>query len=330
MDISIYSDIHASIFAYNQKKAENMTFAAWHSRARRTREALAKLREDIDAEISGMVGTWADRVIDERRASYADSFQKVSEDAKKRIVEDLDAVIESKRAQLSEAMGNPGSEAVNILTLLNLRTKVSAADIAAVVPKMAHSLLALQTLREIAERNNVAFPHLPDSEEFERDVAYIREQAVDMVSTIINDDADGTNYLQRLFWSSDSMGRAQQAADRLDSTSYLHVDASKIGVSQPSNDATAAQDKNPTSGGKDQPAMWSLVELNGTEYVQTIARQFHTTVDAIQEANGGLDLLHTHPGQKILVPSTRLKVEAGNGHVQESQVTLVPAPTAEA
>ena len=115
---------------YNRGAKNDMSFAGWKNRAQQTRAALLELRKELDAELDGMADTWAKKVIDDKRESYAASFADVTAEAQRHILADLEEVAAAKQARFSEAMGDPGAAAVNVLSLLNMRTELSPASVA--------------------------------------------------------------------------------------------------------------------------------------------------------------------------------------------------------
>ena len=220
---------------YNRGAKNDMSFAGWKNRAQQTRAALLELRKELDAELDGMADTWAKKVIDDKRESYAASFADVTAEAQRHILADLEEVAAAKQARFSEAMGDPGAAAVNVLSLLNMRTELSPGDIAAAVPHLSGSLIALQTLREIAKRHNISFPSFPDAEAFANDLAEVRSFAEEKVRELTTP-ADNMAYWQRLFWDSDAWGLPQPKVDALDNPRYLKIDVDEIGAEEQADD----------------------------------------------------------------------------------------------
>ena len=283
------------------------TFRAWHERAREAAKAVRDTKAAYDREIEGMREVWADRVIEEKRAKYDADHRQMVKKAKEAILADLDRVAEAKRAQLSKSLGAPSQDALNLLMVLNMRSAVDEEEIAAVVPQLSGNLQALRVLAEIANRSGIYFPSLLSVKELDEATGKIREFAQRMVDSL-----DGEwNYNEVLFWTTDFAGLIQREMDALDSPAFLQVDPTQIGAKKNEAADTDGEHKDKDSGGKKV----TKLTLNGSEYIDTVAREFGTTVTAIQQANPGTDLIHTHSGQTITIPGKLTYPETGTGHV---------------
>lgn len=225
-DFNNYNSIFNSIYTYSSRKPESLTFAGWHFRAQAARDAVLRYKKDADAEIDSMKDIWAQRRIDERRAELDRMCGLMRAEGKRRIVDDMNDVLTAKRAAFDRAMGDPGAEAVRLLQVLSMRSTLTPADIAAVVPKLNGNLQSLHVLKELADKNNITFPHLPDAGEIEADFEKLREFADTMANAVDNIDPP---YFQRFFWTvDDSIGLLQPVADRLDGLAFLQIDPEEI------------------------------------------------------------------------------------------------------
>lgn len=225
-DFNNFSNAFSAIYNYSSKKPENRTFAGWHFRAQAARDAVLKFKRDADEEIKGMADIWAQRRIDERRAELDRGYDAMRAEARRRIVDDMNDVLSAKRAAFDKAVGDPGAEAVRLLQVLAMRSTLTPADIAAVVPKLNGNLQALHVLKDICNNHHITFPTLPDAGEIEADFEKLREFADTMANAVDNIDPP---YFQRFFWTvDDSIGLLQPVADRLDGLAFLQIDPEEI------------------------------------------------------------------------------------------------------
>ncbi len=278
------------------------TFTAWHKRAREAAEAVKQAKADYDNDLRKMEDIYSMKVVAEKRAEYQHDHLAMVEEAKERIMEDFDRVAEAKKAKLAKSLSAPSQDIVNLLSVLNMRTTITAGEIAAIVPQLSGNLQALKVLSEISNRNGINFPQLPTVERLNDDIEKIRDFACDMVNSIDSE----WNYNQMLFWTTDFAGLIQQQIDALDDPSFLEIDTKEIEEEKSEHETQKKADR------------ITKLTLNGTEYISTVARQFGTTVEAIQEANPNVDLIHFNAGTVITIPGVLRSPEDGNGHVNES------------
>lgn len=294
----------------------NNTFRAWHGRAREAAKAVKDAKAAHDREIEGMRDVWADRVIEEKRAKYAADYMQMVEEAKEAILNDLDHVAEAKRAQLSKSLGAPSQDMVNLLAVLNMRSHLEQAEIAAIVPQLSGNLQALRVLSEIADRSNIYFPSLPSVRELDDATGKIREFAERMVDSL---DAPEWNYNQTLFWTKDFAGLIQREMDMLDSPAFLQVDTAQISTKK--NDAPK-EEKDKDSGGTIEPGKKPnavKVYLRGDESIGRISVQFGLDSSEIRAANPGYDWSNIHHGDAVIIPAGKLRVSNAAGSVVEGQ-----------
>ena len=290
---------HNGIF--NGKKA---TFNEWHHHCQEVRSEYLSNKTARQVDLDRMADTWSQRIIDEKKSSYDLQNKKDATDAKAKLLRDLEEIIDRKEQQLSKAMKSPGTEAVETLSLLSLRSNLTPGDIVAILPQVSSSLLGLQTLRDISIKNGIDFPKLPSVEEINASIGKVRDFAKSMLNSL---DADEHGYMQRLFWTTEMPGIIQKEFDFLDNPLFLQIDSKDIGRINETGKETLAQDKPKTE--------YTRLTLNGTEYIDTIAREFGTTVEEIQKANPNTDLVHTCKGDVLLIPGQLVNPETGIGHV---------------
>ena len=329
MDFKFYSNIVNNIFRYSTKNGANMSFSAWHSRAREAYKELTELKAGLDADLAGKREDYSEKRVMEYEADYRAHFSEVAKNAKAKIAADLDAVIASKRAALSDAMTAPDAATSRTLDMMAKRDHVSVSDVSLIVPKCNGSLLGLQYLSDIAKKSGISFPRLPDAEELEQDIEKIQEFAAKMIDSIDTPRA-AQSYYEIIFWTTDFPGLIKEQFDRLDDASFLQVDARQVGKKEPQITEAHVKTTFSTEQGTKQQ-VYTKLTLDGSEDMSVIARQFDCSVEDIERLNGGAALRPTHSGQTILVPGTLAHPEAGTGHVSETShhMETVPASVAE-
>ena len=300
-----FSQTHAGVF--NSKKA---TFNDWQRNCQEIREDYLSRKSARKAELDGMADTWAQRVIDERRNKFDAMDKQEAAEAKSEMLNNLEAIIAEKEKKLSSAMKSPGTEAVEMLSLLAMRSNLTPGDIVAVLPQVENSLLGLQSLRDVAVKNDISFPVLPSIEKINSSIEKIRDFAERMIDSM---DSESQNYMQILFWTTEFPGLIQEQFDYLDNPSFLQIDAKGITAAKPSTEANDASEK-PTT--KKQIA--TRVTLNGSEYLSVVARQFNTTPEAIKKMNPTLVETDLNYGSVITVPGQLVSDETGSGHISAS------------
>ena len=202
------------------RKGDQMTFQAWRRRTQDTREVLVKMLESDETELKAMENVWAPQVIEQKRAELESRRLSLASIGRQFVTDDLNAVIEAKRAALSTATGAPTDTQLRLIQTLALRDTLDAGDISAAASHCASSLAALNVLRDLANRNGVPFPKLPTVDDFEEDVASVEEYCNAVLPELDQPDRS-LGYMSKLFWTTSDYGTITTTLRRLDDPSYL-------------------------------------------------------------------------------------------------------------
>ena len=339
-----YHKIYESVLrSGNPVKAT--TLAGWLERATLTRGALLLAKEQYESDVKQMRDRYSDKVFQEKRTAADSEFQVLTDIAKQRVADDLEAVLASKRAAFDHANDPPSEATVRLLQILNMRTSLTAEELAAVSGKVEHNLNALRVLKDIAHRHGLSFPDVGSPGEFEQLMAQTESYCMDRLDAIGLTEGEinlSGKSADAEFWNypDDPRSRHWKYFAPLDNRGFN---------SQQIEDATAAANRPTWSPDADSTAqavkalsdnpsdVWSEVSVRVPVRVDQLARQFKTTAAAIQDANPDrylTDGTTLYGGDVILVPSTRYSVrsDSGDAFIAPSDVrpVMAPAKTAEA
>lgn len=297
-------------------------FSGWQKRAQITRKALMKAQEERDATVAEWKRTYTNAALAPKLDELNEEYSQLRKIAIDRLDAALDEVIDEKRKQFrTVAMSAPSEEQLRTLQTLSLRDDLTTQEVSEMAETMSNSLQAMRALGSIARKAGLYFPKLITNEEFEdqlNDAASYARSNYDLID--VPEKALGYNGVS--FFNYTDTGLAKMKFSAVDRPLYAAVQT-----------AQEADEKKPTGDGEGESKTgsgeyWSEVTLLGTEYLSTIADQFHTTEAEIRKANPSRSFSPNSLGRgdKIFVPSTRMKVMQGQGYVQEINVRLVPAP----
>lgn len=315
--------------------AKSGTFRAWQAKCVNTRQALKQARADHDAELQELQGVYTTRIFLQKKAEIDEKFNSIVNDAKKKLTEDLDAVIESKRAQFDKCSGAPSAEDLRLLQALSMRTSLSVAEVSDVVGRLNGNVQSLSLLRDIAARHDIRIPiGATTREAFDEQLQRAREFSMDRLQRGLEVSDAELGYRDKLFYDYSDRGEARFFYDGLDDNILTSQQITRA-TKEPASPVVKAEQGTTTAGEDDQPGgaveMWAEVKCNGSMSLSTIAGQFHVSKQQIRDANPGKDLDRIYTGDVILVPSTRFtfQPDPSGGHVQPSQVRAVPRPKVE-
>ena len=297
-------------------------FSGWQKRAQITRKALMKAQEERDATITEWKRTYTKAALAPKLDELNEEYAQLRKIAINKLDAALDEVVDEKRKQFrTVAMSAPSDEQLRTLQTLSLRDDLTTQEVSEMAETMSNSLQAMRALGSIARKAGLFFPKLITNEEFEdqlNDAASYARSNYDLID--VPEKALGYNGFS--FFNYEGVGMAKMKFSAVDRPLYAAV-----------QEAQEADEKKPAEGDAKENETgsgeyWTEVTITGTEYLSTIADQFHTTTEAIKAANPTKTLSPEtiHRGLKILVPSTRMKIIPGQGHVQEENTRLVPAP----
>lgn len=339
-----YHKIYESVLrSGNPVKAT--TLAGWLERAALTRGALLLARKQYEDDLRQMKDMYSDGYFTEKRTAADAEYQVLVDIAKQRVADDLEAVLASKRAAFDHANDPPSEATVRLLQVLDMRTSLTAEELAAVSGKVENNLNALRLLADIAQKHNLSFPRVGDPAEFEQTVARAESYCMDRLDAIgmTEEEINGSGkYADADFWNHPDNQLAQHwnLFNQLDFAGFASQqvtaanDAAQNIPWSPDTDSTVQAVKALSDNPSD---VWSEVSVRVPVRVDQLARQFGTTAQAIQDANPNKYLTDTttlYGGDIVLVPSTRYSVrnDSGDAFIAPSDVrpVMAPAKTAEA
>lgn len=293
---------------------KSLTLDAWQRRAIITRSALQEIRKQYDRDIEELAHTYQPEPFNEKRKPLDETYGKFVELAKERVRDDLSRVMQAKRKQLDKCLDAPSEESVRLLTVLQMRTDLTPADVAAVAQKLNGNIQSLRALASIAERAGISFPTAGSVEEIEQNFDHAEQYAAEMIETIDRADSE-FQYLDRCFWTAPGSGEAPGIFGPLDDSTFT---APQTAETDAVTAAQAAAKQGASKASSHNNA--ARVFLRGDETLAGIAMQFGTGTAAIRRANPDVDLDQLQSGMSIVVPSTRLRITNEPGSIIAEQV----------
>ena len=313
MDINRYERVFNNAYRTAGTPDRSRSFQGWKLRAHVTREALETLWIEHCKQVEAIRAEFQPGPAQTRIAPIVDDWNAVLRIAKNRVLDDLNDVMDAKREQLRKAQGAPSTEMVNLLTVLGMRSKVSAVEIAEAASKLAGNIHALMVLRDIAEKNRVEFPEV-SVEKLEKDLDAAEDFArskVESIGTPLND----LSYRDRLFWTVRDGGEARYFFQSLDTTGFTAVLADNVKEAKPTHQRMTSPIDLRTFGHQNAVRIF----LRGDENIGLIAAQFGVSTSAIATANPGKDLNRLRAEDSLIVPGTYLVESNTRGSIVQGQ-----------
>lgn len=304
------------------------TLDAWQRRAIAVRGAMLNIKADYQKELDELRETYSAKTFEEKRQSVDEDYKTLRDVAIKKVADDLEAVLDSKRAQFDRSSSAPSDEDLRLLNALNMRSSLSIAEVAAVSGKFNGNVQAIRVLRDIARKHGISFPDIGDPEQFEEMMERAEQFSTDHIQEI-DADRDQLTYKGILFWEHPGEGETRYFYGALDNQGFTTEQISNATTEAQRETATSSTVTNATETGEGQPLeMWAEVKCTGNMSLSTIADQFHVSTEQIRRANPGRTLDRLYSGDRILVPSTQFtfQPDPSGGHVQPGQVKAVPRP----
>lgn len=287
------------------------TLKAFRRRAIITREALKLANEQYQADLKKLSETYKQKALEEHRKPLDDEYKGLVKLAKERCLDDLESVLEGKRKQFDKSNDAPTDEQVRLLTVLSMRSDLTAAEVSNVAGKLNDNIQALRLLRDIAKRNGIYFPDAGNADDFELNMEAAERFAQDMIATIDIIDDKALSYKALCFW------RYPDEPTVVDSF-FEALDGNILTSAQKVEDKETAPDKKPTiPAGKRPNAV--QVYLRGDENLAGISMQFGVDSSEIRRVNPDTDFSRLTRGSSIIVPAGTLKVTNEPGSVIPDQ-----------
>lgn len=286
------------------------TLSGWHSRASYVRDAVLVLRDMRDATIKeakeNYRGGKLQSIIDAANAEY----QAAKSLAVDKVEADLADTLESKRKAWNKSNVPPSDEQLRLLQALEIRgADLTRGEVAVTVQALSNSGPALRALRSICKRQGLEIPSFvgTDPDTFEQQMEEAERYAKSHLAEL-DTPTDDLAYLSRLFWVKPGEGEDVRYFKELDSSILTSADIKDVRTADKKKDIekSAGRTPGPTTGDK-----WVKLTYQGNASIYSVAEQFGVTVGDLQRANPGVDVKNLRMGDKINIPSTRLKNWSG-------------------
>lgn len=305
---------------------EAKTLKAWKARAVVTRGALDELRAEYARDVAAINAEYRPAAAAQRVGPLTEAFKDICKTAKEKMAADLEDVMAAKRQQLSKAQGAPSTDMVNLLTVLGMRTKLTAAEVAEAASKLTGNIPALCALRDISAKHDISFTDI-SVESMEHDLETAENFARGKIDTV-DIPAGQMDYRTRLFWASPD-GEAAYFFGKVDDgftaalVEHEPTKESKNTPDRPTHERVSTPIDLRVSPSSSANAV--RVFLRGDETAPMIAAQFGTSVKAIQANNPGKDMAHLRQGDELIVPSTSIIKTNTPGSVLPEQCLPIDA-----
>ena len=295
-------------------------FRGWQHKAQLTRKALEAIRAEMEQKVMELHGDYNENYIAGKLEEMRSEYGEIRKIALEKLEADLDAVVHEKRQQFQKiALSAPTDDQLRLIQSLALRDDLSESEVSTIAESMGGNLQALKALGSVARKAGLTFPHTITTEQFNEDLENAVSFSRNMMQSIDTPDKDLT-YNARCLYLYDDTGTPRAVYGPLDAPLFAAVQKEPT-----AKETTAAK-----AAGEIHGEAWTQVTCSGNEYLSTIAAQFGVSEAELRKVNGLTDSDYMSPtsGQKLLVPSTRLKMQPGPGHISPEQCAAVPAPEA--
>ena len=303
-------------------KSIELSLNAWRERAQRTRAALLMIKADFDTQKEEADEELSTNRAAQKKAALDAEYNEYVKTAVLHIQVDLDATTDKIRKSYDAAMVRLTDQQIRVLQALSMRSNLTGDELSFYAGALNESLPALRVLSDIAARSGIPFPKVMGVQEFEDSISEL-QNIYDKYAADIGNDKDDMSYWSILFWRPDTPFREGNLFNSLDNANFMISTAPEVKDVQ----HTDSEGKKPVKErSKQNDGVMTRLTLDGTEYLETIARQFGTTTEAIKAANPNSDLIHLSKGQVLNIPGTLISAESGSGHVSETshQMEVVP------
>lgn len=289
---------------------KSRTLTGWHHRAGYVRDALLVLRDMRDSKIKEAQENYRGpklKAIEE--AANAD-YKTAREIAIDKVETDLQEVLKSKRQAWARANTPPTDEMLRLLKALEIRQgDLTRGEVVSTVQALNGNGPALRALRSICKRQGLELPEFvgTDPDVFEEQMTAAERYAKAHIGEL-DTPTDDMKYLERLFWTKPGEGEDTRFFRELDSSTLTSADIKDARTADRKDNAeeTTKRTPGPTTGDK-----WVRLTYQGNASIYSVAEQFGVNTEDIEKANPGVDVKNLRMGDKINIPSTRLKNWSG-------------------
>lgn len=303
-----YLRVYESAMRQRGKPAEARSLDSWRKNCAVIRQAVMSVKAVFEAEKKRM---WGDlkadayfKAIEPLQANY--NF--VLEQARTMMKNELKSVLNAKREQLSKCLDAPTEDDLRLLNVLNLRTSLSASELAAAADKLNGNINGLRALGDIARRSGLSFPDYGNLDRISHDLEAAERFANTMIKNV---DSSDPTYFERMFYDHTEliMPQFEDVDTDFFTTAQEAVVPSGFAPSSPVSEIPVGKQANACR-----------VYLTGSESLLCLASQFNCTIAAIKEANPGIDIHNLGGVESIVIPATKFSIVESRGYSRADQV----------
>ena len=312
----LYESVHNAT-KYSGAQDDSLTFKGWQHRTVLTRAAALEVVRKHDEDIKALSEDYTTKKLNEIRIPLDQERDDILKIARNFIMDDLDKVIQAKRAQFSKAFEAPTEAQVRLLQTLALRDDLTAEEVAVTADKLGNNAQSLKALGSIAKRCGLKFPEgIADPKQLDENIEYIRQFVIDNILDAVSVPDKQLTYNQRLFYiypDDDTGGRLSPYLHKLDTDVFT---AAKL-TEEEKQQCEKIEKENSAPQGSSYNAV--RVYLRGNENLSTIAMQFGIDSSEIRKANPKFDFSRFYQGESIIVPAGKLKIVNQDGCIGVEQ-----------
>lgn len=311
MTIQSYSRAYEATVGRSGNPNPAKSFKGWQNYAATVRQKFAKISELYRADRESILKDYSSSKAAEMLAERQADYEQLRRHVEKEVRAQLDAVIESKREAIRKASAAPTDEDIRLLSALKMRSHLTESDVIHAAEAVSDNLVALGTLADIANDAGIHLP-IPTAERLEEQIDKAAQYGDDMIRKIHKPDNELDYKAIEFFNYPDAaMGYAVEAFEELDNSVFSAVPARRKIETAKFN----------TKGVVNPNANAAEITLKDGDSLGNIAVQFGVRYSAIEAANPGKDLSDLHAGDKVIIPSTKMKyLGGGAGFVSADQV----------
>lgn len=316
--VSAYSKLLHSATAPTGTIDRAKSLAGWQEHAIRSREDIMTAKAGYAKREAEIKAEFQPEAASIRLAPIQAEIDGMVQIARQRLEEELEEVLEAKRAQFSKSLDAPSEDAIRLLTALSFRDDITPAEAGSIASKLGGNLHALKAFGSILKKSGLTMPPLLTEEYFERDLSEAKSYCTGMLNAIGKDRKD-MNYREAEFFSAPGKGFAARAFGDLDSTVFTAAqfapeDAPEAVEGQ--NTGNPSGKAKPATGAPESGYNATEIGIQGYESAAVIIDQFGVSMHELRKCNPEIDLdKPLYFGQKLIVPATHMKYSTEKGAV---------------
>lgn len=287
------------------------TFSAFQKNAGLSRRALALAKEMYEADIAKNSERYLPNIAMEMNSKIKANYQAAVQYTKRELESNLEEVLTSKRNQIRNVSRAPSEEDLRLLQTLKMRSKLTRDDIVHAAEVIGDNLPALALLGDIADSFDIAMPIITAAS-LEEDLDRAERFSRDMLRSLEKTD-EQLRYTESCFYRYPDLedGPVYEAYHNLDTSAFTAENLKKSISTKFDSKAVIEASKTPNS---------AIITLTGKENLGNMLMQFSTNYEALKRANPNLDLENLKSGDKLIMPTTKMKILESPGFASVSQV----------